>query len=144
MTITYAILSAALGLALSSSYITGALAANPHYLGSPSTCTSVVSGNTATLSCTGATVAGLGNAVTAQISGTATLTFSCATSEQHTSSSISVQSDHGKTQFPGGSLSATGSGGCTPQLTSATWSNVVINFFDQNSKFLGSVPATVA
>ena len=70
--ITYAIIAVAtLGLALSSSFITTALAASPHFIGTP-TCSTSASGSTKTLTCSGK-IAGLGSvsAVTAQLIATA-------------------------------------------------------------------------
>jgi len=73
MRITYGILAAALGLALSSSFITSALAA-AHIQGPAPTCS--VSGST--LSCSSFQIAGLGNTpATAQLTITGTFSTQC-------------------------------------------------------------------
>jgi hypothetical protein len=76
--IVYAIIAAALGLALSTSLITPALAESPHFLGTP-ICTTTSSGtDTKTLTCSGKIVGGLGNVRTAGAQLRATVTVPCA------------------------------------------------------------------
>jgi hypothetical protein len=74
-TITYAIVAAALALALSSSLITPALAAGPHFVGTP-TCSTSFGTDTKTLTCSGK-IAGLGNGSTGSAVLLSQVTFPC-------------------------------------------------------------------
>jgi hypothetical protein len=129
--ITYTIVAATLGLALSSSFITSALAASPHFIGTP-TCTPSSSGSTKTLTCSGK-VAGLGKVSTVQGQLVADVTTQCTTSSganqppgqartvlgQPTTLTVS----NGQTTFTNLRLSATAN--CPDHMTgSVTFTNV--------------------
>ena len=133
MSIIYAIAVAALGLALSSSFLTSALAARPHFIGTP-TCTPSSSGSTKTLSCSGK-IAGLGNVSTVSAQLQADVSTTCTTSSganqppglAHTvfGQPTTLTVSNGQTTFTNLQLSATAK--CPDHMTgSATFTNVKV------------------
>jgi hypothetical protein len=129
--ITYAIVAAALGLALSASLITPALAAQPHFIGTPTCSTSGSGTTTKTLTCTGK-IAGLGNVSTATVFLRATATTQCTNPGGNlppgqsavTGTPQTFQVNNGQIVFTA-SLSA--SAGCPPPQTgSVTFTNVAV------------------
>jgi hypothetical protein len=131
MRVTYTIIAiAAAGLALSSSFNTTALAARPHFIGTP-TCTTSGSGETQTLTCTGK-IAGLGNVSTATVFLTADVTGQCTNrggNQPPGQSSVSGPAqtfpvNNGQIVF---TATLTGDADCPgPQTGSVTFSNIAV------------------
>jgi hypothetical protein len=125
--ITYAIV-AALALATSSSFITAALAASPHFVGTP-TCTAGSPGSPRTLTCTGK-IAGLGNVSTVSAQLVSDITTQCTNRGQNvppghssvTGTPTTLSVSNGQTVF---TLSVSASANCPPPQTgSVTFTNV--------------------
>jgi hypothetical protein len=129
-TITYAIIASTLVLALSSSsFITTALAASPHFVGTP-TCTTSGSGSTTkTLTCSGK-IAGLGNVSTVNARLVSDAITQCTNRGQQqppghqavTGTPATLPVNNGQTVF---TLSLSTSANCPPPQTgSVTFTNV--------------------
>ena len=144
--ITYAIVVAALGLALSSSFITAVYAPNPH--GSTLACTVIDNGDT--LSCGSATYTGLGTAASAVLSASFTQEFKC-TDTFAATAGFDVRSDHGNTVIDPQTATLEGGnpGECSPlTLTKTTGQNCGLVFFDAAGNNLNKggrpLPCTIA
>ena len=140
MRITYAIIAATLGLALSSSYITGVLAASAKFHSTPSCSVS----SSFILTCTGGDVSGLGNADAAKLSADFQGSYQCAAQQgqQVQGDPSPISNRNGRTFLgtetinPVGEVQQTIQ--CTASLVGAQYSNVLVHFTLGGAEIAGS------
>lgn len=132
MRIAYAVIAATLGLALSSSYITGVLAASAKWHSTP-TCS--VSSGSFILTCTGGDVSGLGNADAAYLSADFQGSYQCAAVQGGTlhGDPAPISNRNGRTFLSTETINPVGGGvpltvTCSASLVGASYSNVYVHF----------------